>query len=609
VAGRRSTASKTIVGETARRPCFQIDKPPSALPKRVRIGYGSVMKRLIASVVLLLAAMSPQARAQATPDDQYVIIYSLMQQADGLENSGDLRQALAQYVETQDELQRFQKLFPDWHPNIIAFRLNYLADKIAECSANLPVTNPPAATATAPPPAPAAAAATAATATADLESQLGALHEQLQRLQTDNLTLQLKLKEALTPPPAMIDAGELAKAQGQVQSLMKENDLLKAGLSQAQTAATTGFDAVAFAQLRRQLAEADQKLAQQTDRADKLALENRALQARVQSLEADAGGVEALREENQLLKKQLADLRSATADGSSIADLDAELARLRAQLAALQSAAAVDWLEKAALENRLERFQVAPANGELAGQLSALRARLAVDEAQAVPYTPEELALFKQSAPQLVASPPEADSDAAGEASADTMVLVAEAQRDFSSRQFDKAEAAYLEILRRDENNPLSLANLATIEIDLNKLDEGEKYIRLALAQNPNDAYNLSVLGHLQFLQGKYDAAQDTLSRAAALDPQSPQIQNYLGVVLAQKGLRAQAETALRKALQFDPDYGDAHNNLAVIYISQNPPMAELARWHYQRALEAGQPRNPDLEKMLAEKGVPVNPQ
>jgi tetratricopeptide (TPR) repeat protein len=566
------------------------------------------MKRLIASVVLLLAAMSPEARAQATPDDQYVIIYSLMQQADGLENSGEPRRALAQYVETQAELQRFQKIFPDWHPNIIAFRLNYLADKIAEISANTPVTNPP--------PAPAAATtaaattgAVASTATADLESQLSALHEQVRQLQTDNTTLQVKLKEALTPTPAMIDSSELVKAQGQIQSLMKEDDLLKISLSQSQTAASTGFDAATLAQLRRQLAEANQKLAQQTERADKLAVENQALQARVQSLLASASGAEALREENQLLKKELASLSPAT---SSPADLDSELARLRRQLATLQSAAEVAWLEKAALENRLERFQVAPplqsTNGELAGQLKTLRARLAVDEAQPVPYTPEELALFKQSAPQLVAAP-EANSDSTGEPPADTMVLVAEAQRDFSSRQFDKAEDAYLEILRRDEYNPLTLANLATIEINLNKLDDAEKHIRQALAQNPNDAYNLSVLGHLQFLQAKYDAALDTLSRAAGLDPQSAQIQNYLGVVLAQKGLRAQAETALRKALQLNPDYGDAHNNLAVIYISQNPPMAELARWHYQKALADGQPRNPDLEKMLAEKGVPVNPQ
>ena len=124
-----------------------------------------------------------------------------------------------------------------------------------------------------------------------------------------------------------------------------------------------------------------------------------------------------------------------------------------------------------------------------------------------------------------------------------------------------------------------------------------------------NDAYNLSIFGYLKFRQEKFDDALDALSRAAMLDPQNPQIQNYLGVTLSHKGLRAQAETALRKAIELDPNYGAAHNNLAVIYLNEQPPLVELARWHYQKALDDGQPPNPDLEKLLAEKGAPVNPQ
>jgi len=46
-----------------------------------------------------------------------------------------------------------------------------------------------------------------------------------------------------------------------------------------------------------------------------------------------------------------------------------------------------------------------------------------------------------------------------------------------------------------------------------------------------------------------------------------------------------------------------------VIYISQVPPLVELARWHYQKALDAGQPHNPNLEQMLDAKGAPANPQ
>ena len=98
------------------------------------------------------------------------------------------------------------------------------------------------------------------------------------------------------------------------------------------------------------------------------------------------------------------------------------------------------------------------------------------------------------------------------------------------------------------------------------------------------------------------------MSKAAKLDPSNPEIENYLGVTLGHKGLRVQAETALRKAIQIDPNYGAAHNNLAVIYISETPPLAQLARWHYQKALDAGQPRNPELEGDLAAKGAPANP-
>jgi Flp pilus assembly protein TadD len=243
----------------------------------------------------------------------------------------------------------------------------------------------------------------------------------------------------------------------------------------------------------------------------------------------------------------------------------------------------------------------------LAQQVDTLRARVAVDEAQAIPYTPEELALFRQSVPQSSANSVVGEKSVR-ESPNGSASLVAEAQNYFSTRQFSKAEDDYMEILRHNENNPMALANLAAIELEQNKLDDAEKHVKQALAQSPNDAYNLTVLGRVKFSQGKYDEAVDGLSRAAKLDPKNPDIENYLGVTLAQKGLRAQAETALREAIQLNPNYGAAHNNLAVVYVSQQPPLVELARWHYQRALAAGQPHNPDLEKLLDEKSAPANP-
>jgi hypothetical protein len=151
----------------------------------------------------------------------------------------------------------------------------------------------------------------------------------MQQLQADNTTLQAKLKEALGAQPAAIDPRELTRARETIRSLMKENDLLKVSLAQGKTGTAPGgagaeSDALKLAELA--LAEANQKLAEQTARAGKLAQENQALQSRVQALLAGPEAMAALREENALLKKQLADLKPAAPNAAEAARLNAELA-------------------------------------------------------------------------------------------------------------------------------------------------------------------------------------------------------------------------------------------------------------------------------------------
>jgi len=510
------------------------------------------MKRFIALAGLIFALVLPAARAQQSPDDQYIVIYSLIQQADALQSGGQPRQALDGYTQSLAELQKFQKTFPDWNSKIVSFRLDYLAQKINGLAAQFPaprqnVTPPPAPTNAASNEIPPATTVVPAAPVTDAEMQLSSLRSQLQGLQSDNAMLQAKLKEALSAQPATGDTQELAKAQAQVLSLMKENDLLRAS---ATPGATNGGATAELSKPRQALADANKKLAEQTSRTDKLARENQAL----------------------------------------------------------QSAAGVNALEKAALEKKLKQRQTpaASAPAETSDEVKTLRARLAVDEAKAVPYTPEELALMK-SPPPPPAAGPDNQNKSAGKLPEGSALLVAEAQGYFSAGDYDKAEADYRRILQDDPNNALVLANLAAIELQENKLDDAETHITAALAKNPDDAYNLSTLGFLRFRQQKFDEAFDALSRAAKLDPENPQILNYLGVTLSHKGLREQAETALRKAIELAPNYGPAHNNLAVIYLGDKPPASQLARWHYQKALELGQPRNSELEKMLADLGAPVS--
>jgi len=517
------------------------------------------MKRFAALVGLILAGALLPSRAQQNPDNQYIAIYSLIQQADALQASGQTREALDSYTQALDELKLLQKAFPDWDPKVVTFRLNYLSQKVSGLSAPVTADTPggtlPSATST---PAldntlPTTTNAPSAAPATDMEMQLSALNAQVQGLQAENELLQAKLKEALSAQPATVDALALVNAQGQVLSLMKDNDLLRASLSTGATnVAAKEAAPVESSKTPQALADANQKLAGQTRRADELAQENQVL----------------------------------------------------------QSAASVNALEKSALEKRLQQRQTPAASAptESSDEVKSLRARLAADEAQAVPYTPEELALLNPSPPAPVAAAGNQEKTV-NKLPDGSAPLVAEAQKYFIAGDYAKAEADYNQILQGDPGNALVLANLAAIDLQENKLDEAETNITAALAKNPDDAYTVSTFGFLKFRQQKYDEALDALSRAAQLDPQNPQIQNYLGVTFSQKGLPAQAETALRKAIDLAPDYGAAHNNLAVIYLSEKPPMAALARWHYQKAIELGQPRNPDLEKNLADAGVPVNPQ
>ena len=236
---------------------------------------------------------------------------------------------------------------------------------------------------------------------------------------------------------------------------------------------------------------------------------------------------------------------------------------------------------------------------EMEKQVATLRSRLDVFEARQAPYTAEELALFRKPETKLVQTDVQADKKAAKELPPGTVALAAEAQRYFSAKQLDKAEDKYLQVLRQEQNHVPTLANLAAVELELNHLELAETNILQAVALAPDNATCLLLLGQLRLRQAQYDGSLDALSRAAKLEPRSAEVQNYLGLTLSAKGMRGPAETALRKAVQFEPGYGEAHNNLAVIYATQQPPLLELARWHYQKALAGGSSANPNLERLL----------
>ena len=650
------------------------------------------MKRFSVVVALLLALASAQAQG---PDDQYVHIYNLIQEADKLNKGDQPSEALPKYLEAQTALQRLQTGYPDWNTKVVNFRLSYVADKISALSARVPAPAGPGGKPAAPPAA--GSSAPAKPVPSDWATQLATLGDQVRQLQADKAVLEAKLKEALSVQPAAVDPRELARAEEKLKALQKENDLLKVSLDEQKTKpppapdtkaldearqavetanrklaeqskiandlalektalqnklnalALTPAAAAELETTRKALQEANLKLAEQTKLATGLAQEKETLQARLKTLSAEVEAASPIRAENQLLKQQLAELKATPPPADKAAEARRQLAEVQAKVAALQSDKELLLLEKKALEDRVKQLaapartaaappskaktteatrikelererddlkkQLAAANKqldsrkgkaaaaravEIENRLATLRARLDAYEARQVPYTAEELALLNQPPAKLAQAERKGGRASVKEPPPGTVALVAEAQRYHANKQYDKAEETYLKVLQEDKNNVATLANLAAIELDLNHLETAEINIKQAVALAPDDPYSLFVLGRLKFQQKKFDEAVDAFSLAAKADPQDAQIQNFLGLALSEKGLRGPAETALRRAVQLDPGYANAHNNLAFAYASQRPPLVELARWHYQKALAAGHSPNPELEKLLA---------
>jgi Flp pilus assembly protein TadD len=494
--------------------------------------------------------------------------------------------------------------------------------------------------------------------------ELAKAEEKVKSLQKENDLLKVSLNQVKTQPsaakdskssvtPALAESNrKLAEQMERANALALEKNALEKKL---QTMASSQNNTGAVEASKKALDNATRELAEQKQTVSRLTLEKETLETRVRSAKVAEETAASMKAENEKLKKQLAEAKLSPRKTPKATGLERELAQAKSQISVLQSDNEKLRLEKVALENRLKQAsapevaKVVPtpvpnkkesktrtkqlenerdqlqkqleaalkdsSNSknkipdkrmeDLEKQVAGLQAKLDAFEARRVPYTTEELALFKAPDTSLSASVDlKANTKSAKTPPPGTTKLIAEAQRYFAEKRLDKAEEKYLQVLHKDEKNVYTLANLAAIQLEIGHLPEAEKHITQAITLAPNDAYSLSILGYLRFRQQKYDEALDALSRAAKAEPENAEIQNYLGLTLGQKGMRGPAETALRKAIQLEPGYGSAHNNLAVVYLAQQPPSIELAKWHYQKALAAGHPRNPELEKMLEAKTV-----
>lgn len=540
------------------------------------------MKWFSALIAASLVAAAPLVHAIG-PDEDYISIYQMIEDGDQLLTNNQTGQARAKFQAAQEALKKFKATYPTWNETTVDFRLQYVGEKLAKLGAPAVPANT----------APAAARPALADPTAELRQNVAQLQEQ-------NKVLNAKLQEALAAQPAAVDPRELQKAETQINALQKERDLLKVALEQEQAKAARASDKSGLDAAQKEIASLRSQLAAS---AAPVAASDRELTAARESARTNAMAVTAL----QTALKEMRDERDAVLSRAAAASLrnetnpgNSDTAKRMKELETERD----DLLKRLNLANK--ELSDPKTKSEKGGngrdensRVTVLRARLEALEARKVPYTPEELAALKQG-PLAPKAAPDKKEARRKELPAGAGIYIQEAQRAFAAKDYAKAEERYQQVLKMDDKNVFTLGNLGLIQMEAGRMDDAEATLTKANGIDANDSFVLSQLGILRFRQNKIDEAIDLLSRAVDADAKNAEAQNYLGIAFSEKGLRGPAETALRKALELNPNYGVAHHNLAVVYASQQPPFVELAKYHYNKSRDLGQPADPTIEKMLS---------
>ena len=198
-------------------------------------------------------------------------------------------------------------------------------------------------------------------------------------------------------------------------------------------------------------------------------------------------------------------------------------------------------------------------------------------------------------------NPPQAKSSGgANELSEDSKKLVLEASELVRLRRFTDAEKKYQQVVDNDPSNHFALANLAVIQIELDKLSAAKVALEKSLSLNKDDVFALTNLANVSCRQARFDDAIELLRRAIPLDPKNEIAHNYLAIALGKKGDTAKAEESFRESLSLNPNYANAHFNLAVMYANAEPPSLQLAKRHYEKAKVLGAEPDLSLERRLA---------
>ena len=123
-----------------------------------------------------------------------------------------------------------------------------------------------------------------------------------------------------------------------------------------------------------------------------------------------------------------------------------------------------------------------------------------------------------------------------------------------SQGQPDRAIEQYRKALAKNENDVITLNNLAWLLVDAKKQPDQALPLATKAAQlAPRSPEVADTLGWVQYQRGAYAEAEKALSFAEQQAPSNGQIKYHLGLTYAKLGKKGDAVSSLRRAAQIDP--------------------------------------------------------
>ncbi len=320
------------------------------------------MLRCFAVVLALVWAV----RVCAGPDDDFITIYNLIQVTDSQNSAGRGADAREGYLKAQQLLRQLQKSYPTWNERVIAYRLRYVAEKLAaipEMPADAPKSADPAK------PAP---KTDELAPNGEVIEQFNTMNAQIARLAAEKQVLEAKLREALTAQPAPVDPKELQSAVEKISQLQSTNRVLLAHLARQEAERRNLVDKVVAEEAQKALSDANRELLTQRTRAADLDRQREAIEGQLKKLDV----------ENSTLKSQVTELKSDSERGKQVAELSAKLSGLQADLSQVKLQNEVLVADKAKLEKQVEDLRARQSEDGIL-RLKQLETDLALAKAEA----------------------------------------------------------------------------------------------------------------------------------------------------------------------------------------------------------------------------------